>query len=104
MKAKGVKKSAFKQLKFHNFDKYAHDITNKLIEKEKNMSFRSYNHKIYTVTSKKIANSNPNENDKECQDPDGITTYLHGSSFAFIIYFNDKEIPDSVEEFKKIYK
>ena len=40
------------------------DITNKPITKEQ-ISFRSYNHKIYTVTSNKIAKRNPNKVDKE---------------------------------------
>lgn len=29
-KAKGVKKSAFKELTFYDFDKYVNDLTNKL--------------------------------------------------------------------------
>ena len=63
-KAKGVRKSASKRLIFHDFDKYMDDITNKPITKEQ-ISFRSYNHKIYTVTSNKIAKRNPNKVGKE---------------------------------------
>lgn len=46
---------------FHDFNESVHDITNKYVAKEK-MSFRNYNHKIYTATSNKVAMHNPNEN------------------------------------------
>ena len=37
--------------------------------------FRSINHKIYTVSSHKTANCNPNENDEEILDKAGIMTH-----------------------------
>lgn len=47
------------------------------------MSFGSYNHKLYTFTSNKIAMRNPSKNDKEFLDPDRIATYPHESNFEF---------------------
>ena len=90
-------------LTFHDSDKYVHDGTNKSTAKEQ-MIFRSYNHKIYTVTRNKIAMCNLNESDQELQDDDKITTYSHVLNIAFIKHFDDKDIPDSIEELNKIYK
>ena len=64
MKVKWVRKSASKELTFHNFDKCLLDITNKPVTKEQ-ITIKSYNYRFYTVTSNKIAISNPNENDKK---------------------------------------
>ena len=47
---------------------------------------------------------NPNENDKELQDADKNTTYLHVSNIALMRYSDNKDIPDFIEELKKIYK
>ena len=47
---------------------------------------------------------NPNENDKELQNDDWITTYPQRSNISFIRYFDDKDIPNSIQELKKIYK
>ena len=67
---------------FQDFDKCVHDITNNPIAKEQ-LSFRSYNHEIYTATSNKFAIHNPNENYKDLQDDDTITTYLLNSNTSF---------------------
>ena len=48
------------------------------------MSFRNYNHKIYTFTSNTTAMRNPNKNDREFQDDKRITAYSHGSNIQFI--------------------
>ena len=66
-----------KELKFNDFDKCVHDITNTPITKEQT-SFRSYNHKIYTVTSNKVVmwNANP--------------TYPRGTNIPFITYYDGK--------------
>ena len=47
---------------------------------------------------------NPNENDKELQDADKITTCPHVSNIALMRYSDNKDIPDFIEELKKIYK
>ena len=47
---------------------------------------------------------NPNENDKELQDADKNTTYLHVSNIALMRYSDNKDISDFIEELKKIYK
>ena len=98
-----MRKSASKELKFLDFDKCVHDIRNKLIRKGL-MCFRSFNHKIYIATSNKMGMRNPNEKDKELQDNDRITTYPHGTNIPFTKFFADKDIPNSIEEIKKIYK
>ena len=91
IKAKTVKNCACIGLEFHNVGKCFHGITNKPITKGK-MRFRGFTHKLYTFKSNEIANRNPNENEKEFQDPHGATTYLHRSSFTFIKYSKDKYI------------
>ena len=48
-----MKKSVFNELTFHDFEKSVHNVQNEPIIKEQ-MSFRSYNHKIYTVKSNKL--------------------------------------------------
>lgn len=98
-----MKKSASKELTFNDFDKCLHNVTKKPIT-IKQTNFRSYNYQICTGTSNKIAICNPNKNDKECQDNDGKTTCFHGSNFTFIEHFDDKDITNSTEELKKIYK
>ena len=77
IRGKGVKKPASKDLTFNEFDKCLHNVTNKPIAK-KQISFRSYNYQSCFVASNKIGICNPNENDKESQDTDGITTCIHG--------------------------
>ena len=42
--------------------------------------------------------------DKELQDDDRITTYPQGSNITLIKYFDDKDIPDSIEVLRKIYE
>ena len=42
--------------------------------------------------------------DKEFQDIDGIATYPCGSNIPFIKYYDHKDIPNSIEELKNIYK
>ena len=98
-----MRKSASKELTFIDFDKCVHDITHKLMKKGQ-MCFGSYNHKIYIVTSNKIGMRNPYEENKKLQDNDTITTYSHGTNIPFIKYFADKDILNSIEEIKKIYK
>ena len=60
-----------------------HDVTNKPIAEEQ-ISFRSCKHKTYTFTSNKITMRNPNENDKELQDDNRITTYPDRSNILFM--------------------
>lgn len=48
------------------------------------MNFRSCKHKTYTFTSNKITMRNPNENDKELQDDNSITTYPDRSNILFM--------------------
>ena len=47
---------------------------------------------------------NSNENDQELQNDEKITAFCHGSNIALIKYQDDKDIPDSTEKLKKIYK
>ena len=49
---------ASKQLKFHDFDRFIHDVTGTPIVKEQ-MKFRSYNHKIYFLKCNRVAIHNP---------------------------------------------
>ena len=100
IKTKGVKEFAYKELTSDDFDKCVHDITNTPIIKEQT-SFRSINHKTYSVTSNKIAIHSPNENDKETLDKDGITTSHFRSNIIFIKCFDDKDILNSIKELKK---
>ena len=93
--------SASKELTFHYVDIFS--ILQICLKKEK-IIFRSYNYKIHTVTCIKIAEWNTNENDKELQDSNSITVYLHGSNILLIKFFDDKDIPNSTEELKKIFK
>ena len=74
IKAKRVKKLASKELTFHDFDKFVKNILNKPLAKER-MILRTDNHKVYTVARSNIAHIN---------------------------YSDDKDIPDSIEELKKI--
>ena len=67
---------------------------NKYIYNKKKKSFKSENHKVYTVTINKSAVSNGD--DKEIQDEGRITTYLHRSNIPFIKYFDDKDTPNSI--------
>ena len=90
-----------KELTFNNFDKCVHDITNTPIAKEQ-ISFWSKKHKVYTVTSNKIATHNGNN--KEIQEDYGITRYCFGSNISFINHFNGKEVPSSIGELKQIYE
>ena len=53
IQAKGVKRHAFKEIIFHDFEKSIHNIQNKPTTKEK-MSFRIGNHKIYTIKSNNL--------------------------------------------------
>ena len=71
IKANEVKKSVHKELAFHGFDECVNDTTNAPITKQLT-SRRSINHRVYTVTSKKIAMHYVD--DKETQDVDRITT------------------------------
>ena len=43
-------------------------------------------------------------NDQEILYEDGITAYPLRSNIPFIKYFDDKDIPNSTEELKKIYR
>ena len=63
--------------------------------------FRSYNYKIHSATCNKIVAWNPNDN--ELQHSNRITTHPHGSNVPLILFFDDKDIPNSIEELKKIY-
>ena len=45
-----MKKSASKELTFHEFDKFVHDITNTRVTKEQ-MSFTIENQNVYFATS-----------------------------------------------------
>ena len=64
--------------------------------------FRSINHKIYTVSSNKTANCNPNENDEEILDKAGIMTHPDWSNIPFIKYFDDKDIKiNHIEKLKR---
>ena len=60
---------------------------------QKNKNFRSINHHIYPFAS-----------NKKIQDEDRMKTYPHRTNIPFIKYFDDKDIPNSIEELKKIYK
>ena len=42
--------------------------------------------------------------DKELQDDDKITTYPYGSNITLAKYFDDEDIPDSLEELRKYIK
>ena len=68
------------------------------------MSFRCYNQKIYRIICNTITMCNPNENDKELQDDDRITTYPHASNIPLIKDFDDKNVPDSIKELQKVVK
>ena len=72
-------------------------MTNTSIEK-KQISFRSGNHKVYTIASNKIAITNGD--DKILQDEHRIKTYHHESNIAFTKYFYSKEISNTVEKLK----
>ena len=65
------------------------------------ISFRSENHKAYTVTNTKIAVSNGDG--KEIQDQDKIKHPCR-PNIAFIKYFDGKEISNSIKEPKQISK
>ena len=47
-----------------------------------------------------------NKNDKEILDDDGIKAYPHGINMSLIKHFDDKDkdVPNSIEEFKKYIK
>ena len=62
VKTKTLKKSAFKEVTFHIFDKCVHDISNIAVISYNN-SNKSYNNKNYTITCNKIALCHSNEND-----------------------------------------
>ena len=72
----------------------------KKIEK-KQISFRSRNHKVYTIAYNKIAVTN--SDDKTLQDEHRIKAYHHKSNIAFIKYFYSKEISNTVEKLKSMY-
>ena len=57
IKAKGLKKSASKNLTNKDFDEFVYDKTNTPITKEQ-ISSESIDHKAYTLASNKIAMSN----------------------------------------------
>ena len=67
------------------------------------MSFRSsITHETYTITNNKIVLCIFNY--EEVIDEDEITTYPLGSNIPLIEYFDVTDIPNSIEELKKIYK
>ena len=67
------------------------------------MSFRSsITHDTYTITNNKIVLCIFNY--EEVIDEDEITTYPLGSNIPLIEYFDVTDIPNSIEELKKIYK
>ena len=57
------------------------------------MSFRRYNHKVYTISNNKIAMRNLNKHDKKLQDDDKITITI---SLVFIMqsYF---AVPNQID-------
>lgn len=63
IQAKGVKRHAFKEIIFHDFEKSIHNIQNKPTTKEK-MSFRIGNHKIYTIKSNNLQDNFTRKNFK----------------------------------------
>ena len=52
------------------------------------MSFRSYNHKIYSVTSNKVTMHNPNENEKEVKDDDTTLSTISSWRGVLTILFD----------------
>ena len=78
IKAKGVKRSASKELIFHYFDKCVHDVTNPPISKEQ----------IRLIIKCMLLHAmrSPIKNDKEILDDDGIRAYRHGKNMAFKIF------------------
>ena len=61
---------------------------------------------MYAVTCNNIAMGTSNGNGKNFLDDIGITTFSHGKNMPFIKYVDDKnkDRPNSIGEFKKIYK
>ena len=91
-----------KELRFFDYEKCVFDSTNTPITK-KQVSSRNIKCLIYTITNNKITLQR--FNDKEILYEDGITTdHSLRSNIPFINSFNDKDIPNSIEELKKIYK
>ena len=100
VRAKGIKKLVNKELIFSDYEKCVFNSISDPITKEQ-VSFRSIKHVIYSITNNKIALGKLN--DKEILDKDVISTYPLVSNIPFVKYLNDKDIPNSIEELKKIY-
>lgn len=74
-KAKGVKKNVLKNKV--TFDDYYNCIKNNCIEVRKQLSIRSKDHNIYTISTEKIA-LNPFDDKRYIIKPDGIDTLAWG--------------------------
>ena len=84
-----------------SYEKCLQDTINAPITKEQG-NFRNIKYVTYTITNNKIALRKVN--DKEILDKDGITRYPLGSNTPFIKCFDDEDVPNPIEELKKLYK
>lgn len=98
---KGVKKPVIEELRFFDYEKCVFGSINVHITKEQ-VSFRIIKHAIYTITNNKTTLRKFNH--KELVNEDEIITYLLGSNILFAKYFDDKDIPNSTGELKKLHQ
>ena len=94
-----IEESKFVNANISNIQWLMRSWYKKYTYRKRTKHFRIIYHENYTATSNKTAMCNP-----KILDEDGIITYTHRSNIPFVKYFDDKDIPNSVEELKKTYK